>query len=68
MITFEKPIQTTAHIQSLDGAMGEITILGKLKDGVQPVYIVDYKGVKCTAIFNGINCTYYADDKYGRLQ
>ena len=29
-------------------------------------YLVDYRGVKCSAIFNPFNCTYYADDIYGR--
>lgn len=68
MITYEKPYQTQAHIHSLGGAMDVITVLGEDKNGRQPVYIVDYKGVKCTAIFNFFTCTYYADDKYGRLQ
>lgn len=68
MITYEKPYTTTAHIHSLDGAMGEITVLGEDKTGKQPYYIVDYNGVKCTAIFNWYNCTYYADDIYGRIE
>ena len=42
--------KTPAHIHSLDGAMDEITVLDSRQDGVQTVYIVDYKGVKCTAI------------------
>ena len=29
--------------------------------------MVDYRGVKCSAIFNPFNCTYYADDIYGRI-
>lgn len=65
MITYDKPFTVTAHIHSLDGAMGEITVLGEDKTGKQPYYIVDYKGVKCTAIFNWYNCSYYADDKFG---
>lgn len=68
MITYEKPYQAQAHIHSLDGAMGEITVLGENMNGTQTVYIVEYNGVKCTAIFNFFTCTYYADDKYGRLQ
>ena len=47
--------------------MDTITVLEKVEDPRQPYYIVDYKGVKCTAIFNWFNCTYYADDLYGRL-
>ena len=54
-----------AHINSLNGGMDEITILEEKNDGRQTYYIVDYKGVKCTAIFNPFVCEYYADDKYG---
>jgi hypothetical protein len=60
-----KPIKTTAHINSLDGKTDEITILERIEDPNQPYYIVDYKGVKCTAIFNWFVGEYYADDKYG---
>lgn len=41
--------------------MDEITIIDKVGDNN---YIVDYKGVKCHALFNWFNCTYYADDVY----
>ena len=60
--------KTMAHIQSLDGAMDEITVLSSRQEGSQTVYIVDYKGVKCTAIFNPFVCEYYADDKYGVIK
>ena len=46
-----KSYTTMAHIHSLGGEMGEITVLDQRNDGRQTVYIVDYKGVKCTAIF-----------------
>ena len=45
-------------------AQDEITILEELGNNN---YLVDYRGVKCSAIFNPFNCTYYADDIYGRL-
>ena len=48
-----------AHINSLNGEMTEITVLEEVGDND---YIVDYKGVKCHALFNWFNCTYYADD------
>lgn len=67
MITYDKPYTATAHIHSLNGNMDEITVLGEDKKGNQPYYIVDYKGVKCTAIFNWFTSTYYADDVYGRI-
>ena len=62
-----KPFKTMAHIHSLDGAMDEITVLNIKEDGRQTIYIVDYRGVKCSAIFNPFNCTYHADDVYGRI-
>ena len=60
--------KTMAHIHSLDGAMDEITVLDSKQNGQQVVYIVDYKGVKCTAIFNWFAGAYYADDKYGIIK
>lgn len=49
-----KPYKTQAHIHSLNGKMEEITVLEKVGDND---YIVDYKGVKCHALFNWFNCT-----------
>lgn len=54
-----------AHIHSLNGEMAEITILKKLGNND---YIVDYKGVKCYALFNWFVCEYYADDIYGIIK
>ena len=56
------PFKAQAHIHSLDGKMDEITVLEKVGKND---YIVDYKGVKCHALFNWFNGTYYADDVYG---
>ena len=63
-----KSFKGMAHIHSLGGAMDEITILDSRQDGAQTVYIVDYKGVKCTAIYNPFSNAYYADDKYGIIK
>lgn len=66
-----KPFKTYAYIYSLNRGklnsteMDEITILEKVGDND---YIVDYKGVKCHALFNWFNCTYYTDDIYGRIE
>lgn len=57
-----------AHIHSLHGEMDEITVLAERQDGQQTVYLVDYKGTKCTAIFNPFVCEYYADDIYGVIK
>ena len=63
-----KSFKAMAHIHSLGGAMDEVTVLDSQQDGVQTVYIVDYKGVKCTAIYNPFSNAYYADDKYGIIK
>ena len=68
---FDEPNNTykvQAHIHSLGGAMDEITVLEEKNDGKQTYYIVDYNGVKCTAILNPFVCEFYADDKYGIVQ
>lgn len=64
--------KTTAYIYSLNRGklrpevMDEITILEERQDDRHgKFYIVDYKGVKCTAIFNPFVCAYFADDIYG---
>ena len=63
-----KEFKTQAYIQSLNlGKMkpettDEITVLEKVGDND---YIVDYKGVKCHALFNWFICAYFADDIYG---
>lgn len=62
--------KTQAYIQSLNTGkiepevMDEITVLDKVGDND---YIVDYKGVKCHALFNWFTCAYFADDVYGRV-
>lgn len=65
IIYYEKPFKEQAHIHSLDGKLSEITILGETMQGQQRTFIVDYKGIRCTAIFNVFTSTYYADDKFG---
>jgi len=61
---------TQAYINSLNKdkiqpeVMDEITVLEKVGDND---YIVDYKGVKCHALFNWFVCAYFADDIYGRI-
>ena len=56
-----RPYTAMAHIHSLKGEMDEITIIEKVGDND---YIVDYKGVKCHALFNWFVCQFYADDIY----
>ena len=54
-----------AHINSLKSEKDEITVLEKVGDND---YIVDYKGVKCHALFNWFVCEYYVDDIYRRIE
>ncbi len=62
--------KTQAYINSLNKGkmqpevMDEITVLEKVGDND---YIVDYKGVKCHALFNWFVCAFFADDIYGRV-
>ena len=60
-----KPYKAKAHIHSLNGELREVTVLEQ-KDSVN--YIVEYGGVKCTAVFNFYVCQFYADDKYGIIR
>ena len=64
----DKTYPIRAHINSLNGQMDMATVIDERNDGNQTIYIVDYKGVKCTAIFNPFVCEYYVDDKYGILK
>lgn len=57
-------LKTMAHICSLNGDMDEVTVLEKTDENE---YIVDYRGVKCSAIFNYCNFSYYVDDVYGKI-
>ena len=65
-----QPYKTTAYIQSLNQGLinptytDEITVLEKVGDND---YIVDYKGVKCHALFNQFVCAFFADDVYRRI-
>ena len=61
-----KPFKTMAHIHSLNGELDEITVIEKCKDNDND-YIVNYKGVKCHALFNWYNSSYYADDIFRRI-
>ena len=59
------PYTTVAHINSLKGKVDEITVLEQVGDND---YIVEYKGVKCHALFNWFVCMFYADDLYRRVE
>lgn len=56
---------TKAHIFSLGGEIDEITILEYIHNNK---YIAEYRGVKCTAVFNIFDNSYYLDDIFGRIE
>jgi hypothetical protein len=61
-------MKVTAYIHSLKDAendrhvLGEAEIIERIGDNL---YLADYNGVKCTAIFNVFAGRYYVDDVYG---
>jgi len=59
------PFKINAHIHSLNGEIDEITVLEQVGNND---YIVEYKGVKCHALFNCFICEYFADDIYGVIE
>lgn len=59
------PITEPMHIHSLDGELREATIVEKVADNR---YVVEYNGVRCTAIFNPFVNRFYVDDKYGVIR
>lgn len=64
------PFKTQAYTQSLNQGLmkptykDEITVLEKVGDND---FIVDYKGVKCHALFNRFVGEYFADDVFRRV-
>ena len=59
------PSKEEMHIHSLDGELREATIVEKVGDNK---YVAEYKGVRCTAIFNPFVGRFYVDDKYGIIR
>ena len=54
------------HSLKIDGQCGlaEAVIKEKIVDNL---YLAEYNGVKCTAIFNPFVGRYYVDDIYGKI-
>ena len=61
-------MHVTAYINSLKDkennrhVLGEVEILKSIGDNL---YLAEYNGIKCTAIFNFFTGYYYVDDVYG---
>ena len=60
-----QPYKVLARIHSLNGELREVTVLEQ-KNATN--YIVEYGGVKCTAVYNFFVCRLFVDDKYGIIQ
>ena len=50
--------------QGETSVLAEATIVEKIGDNL---YLADYNGTRCTAIFNPFVCRYYVDDIYGKV-
>jgi hypothetical protein len=68
VILRRKVMQVKAYINSLKdkendrNVLGDATIIKSIGDNV---YLAEYNGVKCTAIFNFFVGRYFVDDVYG---
>jgi len=64
-------MQVTAYINSLKDKANNRHVLGEaeiIRCIGNNVYLADYNGVKCTAIFNYFTGFYYVDDVYGVVE
>lgn len=57
-------ITVNAMIHSLK-AVAECTIVEKVGDNQ---YVAEYRGIRCSAIFNPFSGLYYVDDVYGVIR
>ena len=61
-------MRVTAYIHSLKDkehdrhVLGEAEIMEKIGDNL---YLAEYNGIRCMAIFNPFVCKYFVDDVYG---
>lgn len=64
-------MKVTAYIHSLKDqehnrhVLGEAEIIRSIGDNQ---YLAEYRGIRCTAIFNPFAGTYFVDDVYGIVQ
>ena len=55
-------IHSLKDMKSDRNVLGEAEIIRKIGDNL---YLAEYNGVRCTAIFNFFTGAYYVDDVYG---
>ena len=61
-------MKVTAYINSLKDKVNDRHVLGEaeiIKSIGDNLYLAEYNGVKCTAIYNFFTGRYYVDDVYG---
>ena len=61
-------MKVEAYIHSLKDHVHDRNVLGEaeiIKSIGNNLYLAEYKGVRCTAIFNIFTGRYYVDDVYG---
>ncbi|MCM1228186.1 MAG: hypothetical protein NC320_12355 [Clostridium sp.] len=59
------------YIHSLKDRINDRNVLGEakiIKQISDNLYLAEYNGTKCTAIFNYFDGHYYVDDVYGIIQ
>jgi len=64
-------MRVTAYINSLKDKKNNRHVLGEaeiIKSIGDNLYLAEYNGVKCTAIFNLFTGYYYVDDVYGVIK
>ena len=63
-------MKVEAYIHSLKDRKTDRNVLGEaeiIKAIGDNLYLAEYNGVRCTAIFNPFVCRYFVDDLYGRI-
>ena len=63
-------MKVEAYIHSLKDRKTDRNVLGEaeiIKAIGDNLYLAEYNGVRCTAIFNPFVCHYFVDDLYGRV-
>jgi hypothetical protein len=64
-------MQLTAYIHSLKDKKNDRHVLGEaeiIKSIGDNLYLAEYNGIKCTAIFNPFTGYYYVDDVHGVVE
>lgn len=61
----EAYIHSLKNLEEGRNVLGEVEIIQKIGDNL---YLAEYNGTRCTAIYNPFVSRYFVDDVYGRVQ